>query len=145
MIRSFVAQLLEQSYRGYSFARGDVDLEGVRAGNVAVLCALLEWLVKYLPEKEKKKTLVCIADGIDAYENGEDGDDLRTVMDSLLGLARSEDPDRVVKVLATSPMGTVSIDEAFRDDPSNFLSIERLQVVSYEEGALRFEEEAGEL
>jgi hypothetical protein len=139
MIRSFVAQLLEQSYQGYSFARGDVDLEGARAGNVAVLCALLEWLVRYLPEKEKKKTLVCIADGIDAYENGEDGGDLRTVMDSLLGLARSEDSDRVVKVLATSPMGTVSIDEAFRNGPSSFLSMERLQIVSYEEGALEFE------
>jgi hypothetical protein len=64
MIQSFIAQLLEQSYQGYSFAHKDVDLNGVRAGNATVLCALFEWLVKWLPEKEKKETLVCITDGI---------------------------------------------------------------------------------
>lgn len=94
---------------GYGFSCGEVGLEGVRAGNVADLCALLEWLVKYLPEGGGK-TLVCIGDRIDAYEKGEDGDNLRTAMELLLGLARSGDPDRVVKVLATSPKGTVSID-----------------------------------
>lgn len=145
MIRSFVAQLLEQSYQGYRFVCDEVDLEGVRAGNVVVLCTLLERLVKYLPDKEKKKPLICIADGIDAYENDEDGAGLRMVMDSLLRLARSGDPDRVVKVLATSPMGTVSIDEAFHDHSSSFLSLESLRIVSYEEdGALEFAEETGE-
>jgi hypothetical protein len=138
LVRSFIAQLLEQSYQGYSFRPSDMDLEGVRAGNVSVLCALLEWLVGYLPEK-KTTTLVCVVDGVDAYENQEDETDLRTVMDSLLGLARSEDPDRVVKVLATSPMGTVSIDEAFKNDPSSFLSMERLQIVSDAVGELEFD------
>lgn len=140
MVRSFIAQLLEQSYQGYSFLRSDMDLDGVRAGNVSVLCALLEWLVAYLPEK-KKTTLVCVVDGVDAYENQEEGTDLRTVMDSLMGLARGEDPDRVVKVLATSPMGTVSIDEAFKNDPSSFLSMERLEIVSDAVGALEFDGE----
>lgn len=144
MIRSFVAQLLEQSYRGYSFVCSDLDLEGIRAGDVAALCALLEWLVKYLPEKEKRKTLVCIADGIDAYENEEEGDNLRKVIDSVVGLARSDDSDRVVKVLATSPGGTVSIDEAFEHDHSSFLSMDSLQIVSYAEDALEFEEETDE-
>jgi hypothetical protein len=138
MVRSLVAQLLEQSYQNYSFRQSDMDLEGVRAGNLTVLCALLEWLVAYLPEK-KKTTLVCVIDDIDAYDNQEDGRDLRTVMDSLLGLARSEDPDRVVKVLATSPTGTVSIDEAFKNDPSSFLSMERLEIVSDAVGALEFD------
>jgi hypothetical protein len=101
-----------------------MDLEGVCAGNVAVLCALLEWLVKYLLEKEKKKTLIYIADGIDAYENDEEGDDLRTVMDLVLSLIRSEDPDRVVKVLAIASTGIVSINEAFWNNPMNFLSID---------------------
>jgi hypothetical protein len=145
MIRSIIAQLLEQSYQGYSFARSTVDLDGIRAGNVAVLCALLEWLVKCLPEKDRKKTLVCITDGIDVYENGEDGDDLRTVMDTLLRLARIQDSDRVVKVLATCPVGTVSIDEAFQYETSSFLSMESLQIVSYAEDALEFGEETEEV
>jgi hypothetical protein len=141
MIRSIIVQLLEQSYQGYSFARSAVDLDGIRAGNVAVLCALLEWLVKYLPEKGRKKTLVCITDGIDVYDNGDEGDDLRTIMDSILRLSRIQDSNRVVKVLATCPVGAVSIDEAFQYETSRFLSMESLQIVSYAEDALQFGEE----
>jgi hypothetical protein len=145
MIRSIIAQLLELSYQGYSFAPSEVELDGIRTGTMSALCALLEWLVKYLPEKDRKKTLVCITDGIDVYENGEDGDDLRTVMDTLLRLARIQDSDRVVKVLATCPVGVVSIDEAFQYETSSFLSMESLQIVSYAEDALDFGDEAEEV
>jgi len=48
-----------------SRSQSEVDLEGVRVADVVILCALFEWLVWWLP---KKKTLVCVVDGVRMYE-----------------------------------------------------------------------------
>jgi hypothetical protein len=137
MVRSFIVQLLEQSYPDFSFPQREVDLEGVRAGDVAILCALLEWLVRWLP---KKKTLVCVVDGVGMYERPEYEKDMRAVVDSLLRLARGNDPEHVVKVLATSPTCTVGVHNAFKSDDSSHLLMERLEIVSDTQAVLEIED-----
>ncbi|KAK3938866.1 hypothetical protein QBC46DRAFT_460016 [Diplogelasinospora grovesii] len=128
ILRSFVAQLLEQAYQGYTFNSSDVDLGGVESGDLQVLSALFEWLVRSLPPGGKK-TLVCVVDGVGSYENATFEQGMVAVLDMLLGLARSQDLNTPVKILATSPTGTVSVDKLFKRDDSSLLLMERLEGV----------------
>lgn len=138
MISSLMAQLLLQHYANATFRQQDVDLEGLRSGDIGVLCRLFEWLVRQLPQH---KTLVCVVDGVEYYETAKYEDDMRTVLNSLLGLARDETMCPAVKILATSPMGTVSVHKAFKDDGSNFLLMEGLPSMGEEPGMLELEDQ----
>ncbi|CZR67108.1 uncharacterized protein PAC_17007 [Phialocephala subalpina] len=137
MIRSLTAQLLQQHFADFTFRQRDVDLGGLRSGNVGVLCRLFEWFVRHIPQH---KTLVCVVDGVEAYETAKFEADLRKVMDSLLDLARDPSLVPAVKVLATSPEGTVSLDEAFKKDDLSVLLIEVLLSRGDEESMLELED-----
>ncbi|KAL8289183.1 hypothetical protein RB597_000999 [Gaeumannomyces tritici] len=141
MIRALVAQLLEQHYAGYRFQESDLGLSleqlagstdsTTTAADIAGLCALFEWLVKWLP---RGKTLVVVIDGIGEYERVQFKEGMLVVLRCLLGLAaaaeaRGQGP--VVKVLATCPTGTISLLSEFRSKgPESVLLMEALQVVS---------------
>ncbi|RYP13526.1 hypothetical protein DL765_006848 [Monosporascus sp. GIB2] len=128
MIRSLITQLLEQQYGNYTFRQSDVGLDGVRTGtDLYALFRLFEWLVKWLP---REKTVVVVMDGIGDYEMGRFKEGMLVVLRCLLGLASKESPHPVVKVLATSPTGTVSLRKEFKKGALSLLLMEGLQVVS---------------
>ncbi|KAK3344239.1 hypothetical protein B0T25DRAFT_573189 [Lasiosphaeria hispida] len=128
MLRSLIAQLLEQHYANYTFRQSDVSLDRVRTGtDLDALCRLLEWLTKWLPSET---TVVVVVDGIGDYEMGRFKDGMLVVLRCLLGLARNESPQPVVKVLATSPTGTVGLRSEFTKSASSLLLMEELQIVS---------------
>ncbi|KAL8282276.1 hypothetical protein RB597_009807 [Gaeumannomyces tritici] len=132
MVRALIAQLLllQQQQQGQNFlidamknapftqrdlelAIADPALQALRYGNIDALCRLLEWLARHaLPQR---KTLVCVLDGVEVYETSRHEGDLGRVVQCLLGLARDTSLGTSVKVLATSPEGTVSLDENFDD------------------------------
>ncbi|KAF3763328.1 hypothetical protein M406DRAFT_261652, partial [Cryphonectria parasitica EP155] len=112
LIRSLTAQLLRQDFANFTFCQKNVDMEGLRGGDVGVLCPFFEWLVRQLPQQ---KTVVCVVDAVETYETGEYEDDLRTVMQSLLRLARDPNLLATVKVLVTSHENTVSPHEIFNE------------------------------
>jgi len=128
MIRSLITQLLEQAYVDYTFRPSDVGLDRVRTGtDLDALCRLFEWLVKWL---SSETTLVVVVNGIGDYEMDRYNDDMLVVLRCLLGLARNESPHPIVKVLATSPAGTVGLRSEFGSSTSGLLLMEELQIVS---------------
>ncbi|KAK4169597.1 hypothetical protein QBC43DRAFT_226887, partial [Cladorrhinum sp. PSN259] len=137
MIKALITQLLEQHYAGYTFRECDLglDLERIAGGSttaadLAALCALFEWLVKWLP---RDKTLVVVVDGIGEYERAHFNDGMLVVLRCLLGLVAAEGKKQgpVVKVLATCPAGTISLRSEFRSKGlDSILLMEGLQVVS---------------
>ncbi|KAK4100792.1 hypothetical protein N658DRAFT_496879 [Parathielavia hyrcaniae] len=137
MIRALIAQLLEQHYVGYTFQECDLGLglgqlagSGTTAVDLAALCALFEWLVRWLP---RDKTLVVVVDGIGEYERAYFEDGMLVVLRCLLGLVAAEDQNQgpVVKLLATCPTGTIGLRSEFRrKGPESILLMEALQVVS---------------
>ncbi|KAF5000734.1 hypothetical protein FDECE_11146 [Fusarium decemcellulare] len=136
MIRSLLAQLLQQHYVNATFRQQDVDLEGLRSGDIDVLSRVFRWLVRQLPQH---KTLVCVVDAVEYYETAKYEDHMRTVLDALLGLARDETMSPAVKILATSPIGTVSVHKAFKNDDSSFLLMDGLP--SRDEDVLELEDQ----
>ncbi|KAL8376851.1 hypothetical protein RB595_007805 [Gaeumannomyces hyphopodioides] len=141
MVRALIAQLLEQHYAGYRFREGDLGLTleqlagstngTATAADLAALCALFEWLVKWLP---RDKTLVVIIDGIGEYERAQFKEGMLVVLRCLLGLVAAAEAKKqgpVVKVLATCPTGTISLLSEFRSKgPDSVLLMETLQIVS---------------
>ena len=137
MIKALITQLLEQHYAGYTFRECDLGLTldqiaagGTTAVDIAALCALFEWLVKWLP---RDKTLVVVFDGIGEYERAHFRDGMLVVLRCLLGLVAAEGKKQgpVVKVLATCPAGTISLRSEFRSKgPESILLMEGLQIVS---------------
>jgi hypothetical protein len=130
IMRSFIAQLLvgwgsfdaalQQAADGL-----DLNIEGLRKGKVAPLCALFRWLVRRLPQGV---TLICIVDGISYYETDEFEDGMLRVLRCLFGLARDAKMAAVVKVLATSPVATDSVQDQFdEEDESCFLSLAEIR------------------
>lgn len=120
LLRSFITQLLQQRFANCVFLQRFVDLEGLRNKDLGVLCRLFAWLVRQLPQQE---TLICVVDSIETYENDEYENDLKAVTTSLLSLASDSSLFTTIKVLATSPGGTVSLMEDFSkfDDDSILL------------------------
>ncbi|KLU90053.1 hypothetical protein MAPG_09018 [Magnaporthiopsis poae ATCC 64411] len=140
-IRALIAQLLEQHYVGYRFQQGDLGLSleqlagstdsTTTAADLAALCALFEWLVKWLP---RDKTLVVVVDGIGEYEATQFKEGMLVVLRCLLGLVAASEAKKqgpVVKVLATCPTGTISLRSEFRSNgPESILVMEALEVVN---------------
>ena len=149
MIRSFIAQLLQgddEFTANTTFWQREVDLDALhqqQSGDVVALCGLFAMLVSRLP---RHKTVVCVVDGIECYERREYEGDMRVVLGWLVGLARDESIGPAVKVLVTSPVGTVSVHEAFEDgggyggrEEENVLFLEGLPLMGEEYGLLDVE------
>ncbi|RYC56378.1 hypothetical protein CHU98_g9834 [Xylaria longipes] len=104
MIRSLVAQLLCQ---GIAFdttgLEDDVDLNGIVAGDVMVLCDLLVWLCRRIPPDV---TLFCLVDGIIFFERPDYAYTMGYVLRDLLDLVEDEGVQSRIKVLITSPIDT---------------------------------------
>ncbi|KAL8376086.1 hypothetical protein RB595_007279 [Gaeumannomyces hyphopodioides] len=123
IVRSFVHQLLRQrSFDG----SGLDDVGGIAGGGLDSLCNLFCKLVRLLPAET---IVICIIDGISAYETDELEDGMLVVLRAVLGLARDGDLSAVVKVLATSPGRTDAVQRAFRTDEDCFLSMAQLRSV----------------
>lgn len=77
------------------------------------------------------------------YETVKYEDDLWTVLNFWLGLARDNSISPAVKVLATSPMGTMSVHKAFDREQNNssqsVLRMEGLPAMGEEVGMLELE------
>lgn len=122
MISSLMAQLLQQHYANTVFNQQDIDIAGLKSGNVSALCIMFEWLVRQLP---RDKTLLCVIDAVDAYETEELEVDMRTVLRHLLELTRDTNVSATIKVLA-SATGTIEVHEEFQDQDANILLMESL-------------------
>ncbi|KAI0445127.1 hypothetical protein F4803DRAFT_509502 [Xylaria telfairii] len=138
MIRSLIVQLLNQCYVNSTFFERDIDRQGLQTGDIDALCSLFKFLVWHVAPQ---KTIVCVIDGVGEYENGEYEDGLRRVLDCMLGLVRDEDVPPAVKVLVICHTGTVKIHNAFKDDVTNFLSVEGLTSIGDDGAILDLENE----
>ncbi|OTA08542.1 hypothetical protein A9Z42_0002450 [Trichoderma parareesei] len=126
IMRSFIAQLLQQT--GPSFIQLDMamDLESVARGDCAIskLCDLFVQLVRQ--QLSRNRTLVCIIDGIGDYETDELQGDMLAVIKTLLQFRKpakqghgAEQPSHGdVKVLVTTPFSTEAVQELFLDEES---------------------------
>ncbi|KAE9374967.1 hypothetical protein N431DRAFT_482072 [Stipitochalara longipes BDJ] len=129
IMRSFITQLLAgwdlfDAVLQQADDSLDLNIEGLRKGKLAPLCALFRWLVCRLPQGV---TLICIVDGISHYETDEFEDGMLRVLRCLLGLARDTKMAAVVKVLATSPAITDLVQDEFKEDDSCFLSLAEIR------------------
>jgi hypothetical protein len=136
MIRSLIAQLLRQQSFATTLLSREVDLGRVKAGNLGALCTLFGWLVRRLPQD---MTLICLIDGISHYENEDYEDDMLKVLRFILGLVRARDSALAVKILATSPSPTDSVQEEFKEDDDCFLSMAELPRTGPQFGMLNLE------
>ncbi|KAI1822493.1 hypothetical protein F4861DRAFT_550684 [Xylaria intraflava] len=138
MMRSLTAQLLHQYYANSTFWQRDVDIHGLQTRRIDALCLFFKFLVRHVA---RQKTIACVIDGVGEYENAKHSDDLRTVLDCLLGLVRAEDVPPAVKVLVTCHTGTVEIHNAFSNDSESFLSLEGFTSMGDEGAILNLENE----
>ncbi|TGO52038.1 hypothetical protein BOTNAR_0337g00030 [Botryotinia narcissicola] len=113
MIRSLLAQILEQVTHIPDTLAHDVNLASVGAGEIQHLCTLFVWLIRQLPATT---TIVCMIDSIQFYEQDQYEDDTWVVLDCLLSLADNEDPSVNVrfKILLTSPRPTTRVRKRFQ-------------------------------
>lgn len=113
MIRSLIAQVLEQFTNIPDTLANDVNLASVDAGEIQHLCTLFVCLVRQLPATT---TIICMIDGIQFYEQDQYENDIEVVLGCLLSLADNEDPSVSVrfKILLTSPRPTTRVRRRFQ-------------------------------
>ncbi|KAL8369925.1 hypothetical protein RB595_000331 [Gaeumannomyces hyphopodioides] len=158
MIRAFVAQLLLQlkqmqhgmeplidvlrdapfTQRDLELGLNDQGLEWLRRWNTEMLCRLFDWLVRHVVPPHK--TLICVGDGIEAYEASQHMEDLRKVVGCLLGLTSTCGDRPTVKFMATSPEGAATLEGVFRGYGSAIIEIETLDSRGEDDDMLEFED-----
>ncbi|KAL7909561.1 hypothetical protein GGI35DRAFT_387104 [Trichoderma velutinum] len=120
IIRSFIAQLLQQIPFEFMPLDMAIDLDSISKDDCKIshLCDLFVYLVRHLLRQDR--TLVCIIDGIGDYETDELESDMLTVVKMLLQFGNTAEhgngaglPHGDVKVLATAPFSTESVQELF--------------------------------
>ncbi|KAK4197399.1 hypothetical protein QBC40DRAFT_105880 [Triangularia verruculosa] len=148
IMRAFVAQLLHTTPEllNTMFWQRDVDFETLQKFpyDTRALCRLFGFLISRLPQE---KTVVCVIDNIERYEADEFESDTRLVLDCLLSLARDQSMLPAVKILVTSPVGTISAHEAFDKDDGcedSILCLEALVPMSDEFGMMGIEPDVGQ-
>ncbi|KAL7820182.1 hypothetical protein V8C44DRAFT_315695 [Trichoderma aethiopicum] len=129
LMRSFIAQLLQQMGPGYVQLDMSVDLESVAREDcdISKLCDLFVHIVRQ--QLHRDRTLVCIIDGIGVYETDELEGDMLAVMKTLLqfretahqghGAEPSSSSHGDVKVLVTTPFSTEAVQELFLGEESD--------------------------
>ena len=122
-MRSLIVQLLQQQTFDTTMLSKDINLEGVAGGDLEHLCRLFVWLVRRIP---RDMTLVCIIDGLVYYERDDYEAGMLKAMKILLGLVRDRDLGLHIKVLATNPSPTDSVQGIFNDRDECFLSMAEL-------------------
>ncbi|OPB39339.1 hypothetical protein A0O28_0050450 [Trichoderma guizhouense] len=120
IIRSFIAQLLQQIPFDFMPLDTAIDLDSISKDDCKIshLCDLFVYLVRRLLRQDR--TLVCIIDGIGDYETDELESDMLAVVKMLLGFCNTDEhsngaspPHGDVKILATAPFSTESVQELF--------------------------------
>ncbi|KAH0527965.1 hypothetical protein TsFJ059_002881 [Trichoderma semiorbis] len=123
IIRSFIAQLLQKIPFDFMLLDMAIDLDSISKDDCKIshLCDLFVYLVRHLLRQDR--TLVCIIDGIGDYETDELESDMLAVVKMLLGFCNTTEhgngaspPHGDVKVLATAPFSTESVQELFIDE-----------------------------
>ncbi|KAK4233684.1 hypothetical protein C8A03DRAFT_38588 [Achaetomium macrosporum] len=137
VLRSLVAQLLQQHYADATFRPEDVDVGRLAGGELTELCRLFGFLVRHITAH---KTLVCVLDGLGAYDTASYEVDMRTVLDCLLGDLDECVSGPAVKILATTVGGT-SFDRVFGEEDENFLVLQGLTRMGEDAAMLEFEGE----
>ncbi|EJT82233.1 hypothetical protein GGTG_02207 [Gaeumannomyces tritici R3-111a-1] len=158
MLRAFVAQLLLQlkqmqngmepiidALRDGPFTQRDLEvglndpgLDCLRRWNTDKLCELFNWLVRRVVPPHK--TLICVGDGIEAYEASQHMENLHKVAGCLLGLTRASGDRPTVKFMATSPEGTATLEGVFRGHGSAIVEMETLDSRGEDDDMLEFED-----
>ncbi|KAL8303232.1 hypothetical protein RB600_006918 [Gaeumannomyces tritici] len=158
MLRAFVAQLLLQlkqmqngmepiidalkdgpfTQRDLEVGLDDPGLDCLRRWNTDKLCELFNWLVRRVVPPHK--TLICVGDGIEAYEASQHMENLHKVAGCLLGLTRASGDRPTVKFMATSPEGTATLEGVFRGHGSAIVEMETLDSRGEDDDMLEFED-----
>lgn len=102
MIRSLLAQLLQQHQFNTRDLADDNNMALVESGNIDQLTTLFRSLTQQLDGV----TLFCIIDGIKYYERDIFLEDMSLVLAALLDIAEDERSRNVFKLLITSPSPT---------------------------------------
>ncbi|KAH0499050.1 hypothetical protein TgHK011_006267 [Trichoderma gracile] len=130
MMRSFIAQLLQQMGPGFIQLDMSSNLESIAKGHcdISQLCGLFVQLVRQ--QLPRDRTLVCIIDGIGDYETDELQGDMLAVVKTLLQFRKpvkqghgAEQPSSSshgdVKMLVTTPYSTEAVQELFLGEESD--------------------------
>ncbi|KAK4069933.1 uncharacterized protein Triagg1_6728 [Trichoderma aggressivum f. europaeum] len=143
IIRSFIAQLLQQIPFEFMPLDMAIDLDSISKDDCKIshLCDLFVYLVRHLLRQDR--TLICIIDGIGDYETDELESDMLAVVKMLLQFCNTAEhgngaglPHGDVKVLATAPFSTESVQELFigegseDEDDLPFLTMESFPEVN---------------
>lgn len=103
MVRTLIAQLLQQHEFDTTLLHEHINLDAVAAGDLRWLCHLFVWLACHVP---RGTTSVCVVDGINFYERAEHEDAVFVVLGQVLETTRDARLLGALKVLVTSPVPT---------------------------------------
>lgn len=116
MLMSFIAQLIVQFPFDTSALHQQVDIswsEWDEDPETDELCELFFWLISQLPATA---TVMCIVDGVHAYERENYLEDLVEALGCVLDMALDGFVAATVKVLIVSPRRTVEVRQEFDED-----------------------------
>lgn len=142
IIKSLVAQLLQQQIFDTRQLHQEIDLNRVNSGDVLELCVLFRWLARRVPENV---TLFCLIDGIILYERSDHEYTMGQVLAYLLELTRDLSIRSILKVLITSPGATAKV----RQHPAfyggnNILSMATMSLLRQGSSEARLARQLGE-
>jgi hypothetical protein len=142
IIKSLVAQLLQQQIFDTRQLHQEIDLNKVNSGDVVELCVLFRWLARRVPENV---TLFCLIDGIILYERSDHEYTMGQVLAYLLELTRDLSIRSILKVLITSPGATAKV----RQHPAfyggnNILSMATMSLLRQGSSEARLARQLGE-
>lgn len=139
MIRSFIAQILEQHPFTPDNLANEVNLAGVEAGDIPQLCKLFACLARQLPATT---TVFCIIDGVQFYERDQYWKDMDEVLCCLFELAEDDDKEMraTLKILLTSPKPTRRVRKVF-DIGTSLLTMAAIPRSEQSPSQRRFERE----
>lgn len=147
MIRSLIAQLLNQHSFDISTLSQEVDLDHVEKGSTKALCTLLSWLLRKV---SKDMTIVILLDGVSHYEIDDPGFEkvMLSVIKLLLNFAKEGGGlMATLKLIVTSPLATDRVFETFETfndgqeetEDESFIDMEELRAIGPQLGLLSLE------
>lgn len=142
MLASIIDQVLCQHQFDMSASpleKGEISPEAWQAGDFSALSAVLEWLVRQLPETV---TVVFLVDSVVSYEEGRE---TLQVLSFLLRLAWDQHLSLAVKVLFASTPGTNLVRAAFEGHQDSIVNIEVLPQMGWQPSEERMGRELGNM
>jgi hypothetical protein len=142
MIRTLVAQLLQQFPFFTIPPNPAIIIEQIEKHEIGQLCLLFRYLMRQLPPS---MTIFCLIDGIHLYEREEYLHSMDSVILSLISLVEEHHHRRGAKfkLLLTSPQPTLEVRHAFDEESESLLHMSRLPIVEEETTLVRLQLQLG--